>query len=355
MAKFNIFGKSNRNNINQQGHLSEHEKAPYYENPNVPSQKAVIYQSELDYISRCILDYPDIETGGQLFGFWTSTGSPVVLYVIGPGRNAQHNPTSFIQDYNYLQFIGNELYKRYGLQHIGEWHSHHQLGLAHPSGGDVNTMQFGVGKPGFPRLLLCIGNCTRTHTTVNPYNFHENNPREYSSAIWDIVNIESPFRKIVDEDLCDVLIHPLTRRASHGHLRTTRNIVQKKSTHIEHWLTESSENVETMKTFVSMVQSMNTDLTVKTEILESGEPLISIVEKELSIKLPYGFPVKSPILCDSQGREIYVGDQWELGEESLINMFGAWVTTTLSRNIGNETESKHTKEEFYGSIRKEQK
>lgn len=40
---------------------------------------AMIYRSELNYISRCILDSKTIETGGQLFGFWTSTGIPVVL------------------------------------------------------------------------------------------------------------------------------------------------------------------------------------------------------------------------------------------------------------------------------------
>ena len=248
--------------------------------PNRPAQAAIIYQSELDYISRCILDYPNIETGGQLFGYWTATGVPVVLYAIGPGRQAQHNPTSFIQDQDYLQLVGNELYKRYRLQHIGEWHSHHQLGLAHPSGGDVNTMQYGVGKPGFPRLLLCIGNCTRTHTTVNPFIFHENTPGEYSQADWDIVSLESPFRKLVDIELRSILIHPYTRTASHGEIRSTR-VVKETSSHRLHWLTENAENVETMKVFVSMVQSMYPAITVKVEILESGEPLITLREREV--------------------------------------------------------------------------
>lgn len=40
--------------------------------------KAIIFKSEMDFISRCILDYPSIETGGQLFGFYTETGTPVV-------------------------------------------------------------------------------------------------------------------------------------------------------------------------------------------------------------------------------------------------------------------------------------
>lgn len=225
MAIFDLFSKSNRNTINNTSpHSSGFEDACV--DPNRPAQTAIIYQSELDYMSRCILDYIDIETGGQLFGYWTATGIPVVLYAIGPGRQAKHNPTSFIQDQDYLQLVGNELYKRYRLQHIGEWHSHHQLGLAHPSGGDVNTMQYGVGKPGFPRLLLCIGNCTRTHTTVNPFIFHENNPREYSQAAWDIVNLESPFRKLADAELRSVLIHPYTRFASHGEMRSTRNVIK---------------------------------------------------------------------------------------------------------------------------------
>ena len=63
-----------------------------------PAPTAIIYQSELDYLSRCILDYPDIETGGQLFGFWTNQGVPVVLYVIGPGRHANHQQSFFNQD-----------------------------------------------------------------------------------------------------------------------------------------------------------------------------------------------------------------------------------------------------------------
>ena len=56
-----------------------------------PADTVLVYQSELDYLSRCILDYPHIETGGQLFGYWTSAGVPVVLYAIGPGDKANHH------------------------------------------------------------------------------------------------------------------------------------------------------------------------------------------------------------------------------------------------------------------------
>lgn len=43
-----------------------------------------IYDSELDYISRCILDYPNIETRGNLLGHYKKNGIPVIEHVIGP-------------------------------------------------------------------------------------------------------------------------------------------------------------------------------------------------------------------------------------------------------------------------------
>ena len=78
--------------------------------------RAIIYRSEIDFISRCILDYLDIETGGQLFGFWTAGGIPVVLYAIGPGANANHQVSFFNQDIGYLEQVGRKLFDKYGLK-----------------------------------------------------------------------------------------------------------------------------------------------------------------------------------------------------------------------------------------------
>lgn len=307
----------------------EAEVGRFIEDPDRPSPTAIIYQSELDYISRCILDYPNIETGGQLFGFWTSMGTPVVMYAIGPGRYAQHNPTSFVQDQAYLQTVGIEIHKRYRLQHIGEWHSHHQLGLAHPSGGDVNTMRYGVGKPGFPRLLLCIGNCTRTQTTLNAFNFHENTPREYVHANWDIVPTQSPYRAIIDADLKYILIHPFTRRASHGQLQTRSNV--REESHIRtHWLTQDVANVDMMKAFVSTVRELFPNRLVKAEVIETGEPQIALKGENINIRLPYGFPDKGPVLVDDRGRVLDTGIRWELEEMPLKYTFDDWVRKVLN-------------------------
>lgn len=293
-----------------------------------PSPVAIIYRSELDILSRFILDYPRIETGGQLFGYWTATGSPVVCYTIGPGREAQHNSTSFVQDWNYLETIGKAIYERYRLQHIGEWHSHHQLGLAYPSNGDVNTMKHGVGKPGFPRLLLCIGNCIKGEKTiVNAFNFHENNPKEYVHAVWDVVDLDSPFRQIVDKELQRFIVQPTTKQASHEQIYSIRNVVCPSNNASVHWLTENAQNVETMKTFVTMVQTLNPEFDVKTEILESGEPLIVIRGTGVCIKFPYGFPSKSPVLLKETEEidKVHVESLWKIGEEPLMSSFRRWL------------------------------
>lgn len=313
-----------------------------------PSSTAIIYKSELDYISRCILDYPRIETGGQLFGYWTATGTPVVLYVIGPGLRAKHHQTSFIQDQDYLQPIGRELYNRYRLQHIGEWHSHHQLDLPRPSGGDLNTMQYGVGKPGFPRLLLCIGNCTATHTTVNPFNFHESDPGRYVDAAWDVVNGNSPYRNIVDMELASLLRHPHTQAPSHLEIYTRETRSRRESAVVTHWLTEKQENIETMKQFLKEVEIFSHGTQIKTQILDSGEPIICFGDNKYHIKLPFGFPTKSPILYKlhkSNEHEEYMGtgsveaeakydivpgsDTWNSDNGILLLRFREWLDYSM--------------------------
>lgn len=172
----------------------------------------------MDYISKCILDYPNIETGGQLFGFWTTDETPVILYAIGPGPNAEHHLLHFIQDSSYLEHVGEILINKYGLQHIGEWHSHHQLGLAFPSGQDSNNMLQVIQQYGLQKFILCIGNCTKTTSSLNAFSFHIKNPRNYIQAKWDIKDIDSPFRALIDTELEDILIHPRQKNASLGNL-----------------------------------------------------------------------------------------------------------------------------------------
>ena len=181
-----------------------------------PAESAIIYQSELEQISRYILDYPNIETGGELFGFCTAYGVPVVLFAIGPGPNSIHQYTSFNQDVPYFHRIGMYISERYGLQHIGEWHSHHQLGLDRPSSRDENNMVTTIQECNLKRFLLCIGNVDGGQTTLKSYNFSQYSNLNYSSPLWDVRIGESPFRTTIMNDnfVRAILIEPRTYRCS---------------------------------------------------------------------------------------------------------------------------------------------
>ncbi len=265
-----------------------------------PADTVLVYQSELDYLSRCILDYPHIETGGQLFGYWTSAGVPVVLYAIGPGDNANHQTTFFNQDLNYLEKVGGVLVHEFGLQHIGEWHSHHQLGLAHPSGHDASTIYDNMLKHRLRWFLLCIGNCTNTTSTINAFNFIENTPR-YQESQWEVLPMESPFRKVVDRRLKQVLRHPYTKVSALVGMKYKSTMVHGVKQHYPegYWLNEKSNN-KVLKQMLDFVQAQYEDFVCSVSL--DKNKLVHILAKEenestvVDILFPIGFPKQSPLI-----------------------------------------------------------
>ena len=100
----------------------------------------VIPNGELAQIREWVLQYPTTETGGDLFGLWSKGNTAVVQLVLGPGRNNRRSAVSYFQDTKYLAKAGSILTQQYGLCHMGEWHSHHTLGLAQPSNEDQKTV-----------------------------------------------------------------------------------------------------------------------------------------------------------------------------------------------------------------------
>ena len=276
----------------------EETSRPQLMDEKAPSPVAFIYRSELDYISRCVLDYPGIETGGQLFGFWTSQGAPVVLYAIGPGPNANHQPAFFNQDIPYLESIGNELVERYALQHIGEWHSHHQLGLARPSGHDAQTMFNGLINIPQRRLLLCICNYRSGAATVNPYTFHEEHLNYYEDARWIVKEMDSPFRKLADTALAGKLIHPRTKVAVHGEHRLYGNSAPRNAnpTQIEstYWVMRPG-NAQIMKDMVAYVKSRWAGVDVSVQAGE-GVMQMKVAEGNILFRFPKLFPYEAPLL-----------------------------------------------------------
>lgn len=244
--------------------------------------RAYIYSSEIEYIGRCILDCPNIETGGQLFGYWTASGAPVVVYAIGPGPKANHQVAFFNQDLDYLEQVGNILVSKFGLMHIGEWHSHHQLGLDRPSGHDAHTMQSTIDKRHLNRFLLCIGNCKSGQYSIKPYNFFEGQSSFVNSS-WVIKGEISPLRKLIDGELKNNSLS-LVRSES---LSNNENIK-------ETWF-DKKENRVQLKLILDYISSIPTSKSAKAH-LEGKEVKISVEfpDRNELISFPTDFP-GSPI------------------------------------------------------------
>lgn len=265
----------------------------------VASSRAIIYRSELNYLLNCISKYPNIETGGQLFGYWTDKGTPVVLYVIGPGPNANHQVAFFNQDLQYLETMGNDvLVRRYGLHHIGEWHSHHSLGLAHPSGHDANTVARGIYSSGVRHMLLCIGNIHNGMPAIKPFNFVAELGTKYISAEWFVQEQESPFRLMIDSQISN-------------NKRPTEVYREQSLYQPEYWLNSKDNNV-ILKRFID-------DLSKKLDVqnvevkLDANRNVSVVYRKKGRVgQILFGndFP-KSPPCVFSDGVPIDICSQWK--------------------------------------------
>ena len=282
--------------------------------------KALIYKSELDYISRCVLDYPNIETGGDLFGFWTHSGYPVIQYVIGPGPNANHQSTFFNQDGNYLLEIGNKLRETHGLQHIGEWHSHHQLGLAEPSRHDISTVCKAITQYNLSNFFLVITNIRDNSSSVNGFMFNKEKGRDFDYAGWVILESHSPIRQDFDLNYQDLVYQPRTKEASLLDLsKATLNNLEffKPEYSSEYWLSEKSNHlvlkgiIEALGKFVANVQvfQRNDDKTIYLEFQKDN--------KEYVVIFPIDFPKTNLIILDKTENKSIEGVNWEFSGDIL--------------------------------------
>ena len=266
-----------------------------------PTRDYVLTNSEeIDVLSKYILDYPNIETGGQLFGYWTYDAKPVVLFVLGPGPNAGHHNTFFMQDLSYLRDCANILKQKYGLDHIGEWHSHHQLGLARPSGHDASTMINTIREKGLGHFLLCIGNCDGRSTTLNPFPCDS---RNYYAGQWDMIFADSPVRRPADRLLSGIIVEPETRVARHRDSKLNSVTPSKPIYKAGYWL-ESKENNQQLKDMISYLQGKNGP-GIRTVIKLDSGACVHICSGGVSrrgeewaedILFPLGFPERCPVV-----------------------------------------------------------
>ena len=155
-----------------------------------------MFEEDIQKMGKWVLKHPHNETGGDLFGLWTTGAGPglepVIHVVLGPGDGCRRTSVSFFQSIPYLKKVGYLLTQKYMLGHIGEWHSHHQLGLFQPSGGDSSTVtnNYPRGAYGF---ILIIVNIVHGGVKISPYLYSEGSSRYKVGRVEPIAG-ESPFR-----------------------------------------------------------------------------------------------------------------------------------------------------------------
>lgn len=132
------------------------------------SLRVTITKRDYEQMLSWTLDYPRIETGGDLFGTWLDSGGCVVKAVTGPGVNAQHHATAFFQDKNFLAQAGRYL-EANGAYHLGTWHSHHTIGLPQPSSGDDRSFHTVMAAYGRSQFLALIAAIEHNDAVVRPY------------------------------------------------------------------------------------------------------------------------------------------------------------------------------------------
>lgn len=262
--------------------------------------KSVINQGELDYISKCVLDFPDIETGGDLFGFWTYSGFPVIQYVIGPGPKSNHQVAFFNQDIEYLDTVGRALRKKFGLQHIGEWHSHHRLGLAHPSGHDSNTVKRAIDSYNLKQFFLVIANIYEQSTGINGFMYFKGNI-SYDQSKWVILESESPMRLKFDNEYPHLVYQPKTQIANQNGLAVTtldEPVYKKAEYKPDYWLNYTSNHQELKiiidslsEKFENVKLLQNEDKTVYIQMFLNAE--------EYHLEFNSNFPLEKPRLIRS--------------------------------------------------------
>lgn len=294
--------------------------------------KIIIYQSELDYLSKCILESPQIETGGNLFGLWTPFGIPFIHYVVGPGPNAIHNPTHFRQDYNFLERNADLLVEEHALHHIGSWHSHHSLGLDHPSPGDSESTFSGMQECKLSSFILLIGNYRKGKSTINAFRYFSNGT--CVKLKWVILKGTSPIRSVYDK-LHPNFVYTPSGIANMGTIEECRlidnkTILQQSPVFQEdYWLSipenkkEFAEIVKYLKSKfegVSIYQINNT--TIELHITDSGYKFRFVFDETFPREAPKLLAPKE-LQTEFQSRKTI----WSIENKSISNAFIHYVNT----------------------------
>lgn len=173
----------------------------------------IIFQSVIELIATQTDSCLNFETGGELFGFFSHDGNMIIMLATPPGKNAKHSVTSFQQDILFFKRISKKLYCKFGLQFLGNWHSHHFLHLKHLSNLDrknLNTIAKNNNFKNLCQFLLTFENTNRKDQErfirLQAYFYHDATGGEPEKCPIRIIQDVSPFEEVIanDPDLMEI-------------------------------------------------------------------------------------------------------------------------------------------------------
>ena len=150
-----------------------------------------MYRNDFKAMCTEVYKHQHIETGGNLFGLWTTSGSAVIRVVLGPGQDCKRTNTSFHQDSEYMARVGRFVNEEHMLCHIGEWRSHHSLILDKPGAEDEITIRRNFPR-GMSKFLFIIANIKNGDSVLSPYFFTDGGTC-YEKAEFVILESKNPF------------------------------------------------------------------------------------------------------------------------------------------------------------------
>lgn len=263
--------------------------------------RGFIYKSELEFISRHTLDSPQCEIGGDLFGYWTYEGFPIIAYAIGPGEKANRQVAFFNQDEAYLATVGRRLNREHGLQHLGNWHSHHQLGLAEPSSHDSATVRRAIQTYGLSQFFLVITNVRQQlfEKTASINGFLYRAGAEAPIAIeWIVLESASPIRIAFDARHPALVIEPRTAVASYSDDLPLALIEESEEASFQddYWLNKEDNQI-LLKAFLDELETRFSEASLLQEEDETVSVKFSASALQVCVNFPKGFPQCSPAIA----------------------------------------------------------
>lgn len=156
-------------------------KAKSQSGPENRVQNISIFESEIKIIAEQAEIWGELETGGELYGYFLHNGTLVIMFATPPGKNAIHRANIFQQDYHFFLRASSMLFNRFSLNFIGNWHSHHFMEIKTLSRMDIANLKRIAQKNNFSRLcqlLITFEYCPETDNS-GQYSKYETNIKSY--------------------------------------------------------------------------------------------------------------------------------------------------------------------------------